>query len=61
MFMYIHVISYLIISLWRDDNSLSGNSHVRSIIYRVFYHDIVNITNGGRHIRITIILKLYNK
>jgi pectate lyase len=35
-------------------HNVSGNTHVRNIVYREFYHDIVNIANEERHIWIII-------
>lgn len=35
---------------WKEGNNLSGNAHVRSIIYLEFYYGIVYIAQEGRYL-----------
>jgi hypothetical protein len=37
-------------TLENNRNNLSGNTHVRRVLYREFYHSIVYIVNEERHI-----------
>ena len=52
------VLYEYIISFRNDIYDLIVNRHVRIKIYQEFYHDIIYITNEGRHVRI-LNIKLY--